>query len=223
MKLLRYVSLFAALSATIAPAARAQDDVDEAAVAYEEEPADVVVAPWDGTAQLQVGASASVPTWYGESSNYLGTGFGLHGFVGFDLGYIDFELRGGWQWQELDLGPSVVRGRTAGLQRSYFALGVKAEAHNRSIVTPWLGASLDFNFWNVEFETAVTCGYYYCYEENVWRYSPGFSARVGASVQPGPGVSFDFGLELGTTLPGNVFADRQSWVAPFLGVTLYGY
>ena len=169
--------------------------------------------------QLQIGGHLGIPTWWTDEDNFATTGVQLAGYVGLDLGYVMPFFRLGWQWHTIDVDP---RYRDA-LYRTWFALGVRAEAHNRSIVSPYLEAALDFNWWSLSFDTEIVCGAYYCYEENVYRFAPGITGRAGAQIEVTPQFAFEAGIELAVSFEGDVFVDAQSWVSPFFGGTVFLY
>jgi hypothetical protein len=81
--------------------------------------------------------------------------------------------------------------------------------------------SFDFNFWNFN-ETDVACigGYYswWCSSYNVYKFTPGFTGRVGAAIEVRNGLYVDLGVNVSMTFAGDFFESNQTWVEPFLGV-----
>ena len=169
--------------------------------------------------QIQIGGQIGIPTWWTDEGNFASTGVSASGHIGFDVGYLMGFVRLGWQWHAIDIDPRY----DDALYRTYFSLGGRVEGHNRSIVTPYLEAAFDFNWWSLSFDTAVVCGRYYCYEEDVYRFAPGITGRVGAQIEVLPEVAVEAGLEMAVTFEGNVFPDPQSWLAPFFGATVFLY
>jgi hypothetical protein len=169
-----------------------------------------------------------VPVLLNVDHDLLRPGVDLHAQGGVDLGYVAFFVHGGWRWFPVDFDRATSAGNAQysgngrePLKNPYFGLGVRVQVPNQSRVLPYASGSFDFNFWNFN-ETGVACatGYYswWCTDYNVYRFTPGFSGRVGAAVEVRNGLYIDLGVNVSMTFQGDFFEENQVWVEPFLGV-----
>lgn len=173
------------------------------------------------------GFDLGVPVIVDVDRDLVRPGVNLHGQGGLDLGYVAFFVHGGWRWIPIDYDRAAKAGQTqyAGggrepLSNPYFGLGVRGQIPNRSRLLPYASASFDFNFWNLD-ETDIQCtGYYYwwCSEYDVYRFSPGFSGRVGTAIEIRDSFYLDLGMGVSMTFEGNFFESNQAWLEPFIGV-----
>lgn len=154
-------------------------------------------------------------------------GANLHVQGGLDLGYVAIFLHGGWRWIPVDFdraskGKPEYEGEGRDpLKNPYFGLGVRLQVPNRSRLIPYVSAAVDFNWWNFRESSAACSGgyyYWYCNDYNVYRFTPGFSGRVGSLVHVRHGVYVDFGLGVSMSFEGDFFDRNEVWMEPFLGV-----
>jgi hypothetical protein len=193
---------------------------------------------WGVSPTPSSGASAMRPRTFGSfdlgvpvvlnvDHDLVRPGVNLHGQGGLDLGYVAFFVHGGWRWIPVDFdraggGDAQYTGNgREPLKNPYFGLGVRVQFPNRSPLIPYASASFDFNWWNFN-ETASACapGYYYwwCGDYSVYRFTPGFSGRVGTAVEVRNGLYIDVGLNVSMTFEGDFFERNYTWMEPFLGV-----
>jgi hypothetical protein len=175
------------------------------------------------------GVDLGVPLMLDVDHDLIRPGVNLHLQGGVDLGYAAFFLHGGWRWIPVDFDRAADskhpeyegQGRDP-LRNPYFGLGVRGQIPNRSRVMPYASVSFDFNFWNFH-ETELACGGYYywwCADYDVYRFTPGFSGRLGLAVHIMQGVYFDFGMGASMSFAGDFFDQNQSWIEPFAGVLM---
>jgi hypothetical protein len=173
------------------------------------------------------GADIGVPVVLNVDHDLIRPGANLHVQGGLDLNYFAAFLHGGWRWVPIDYGRAAeannttygTDGRTP-LKNGYFGLGLRGQVPNRSRVLPYASVSFDFNFWNLNEEDVACVGYnyWYCYEYDVYRFTPGFSGRVGTAIELGNSVYVDFGVGLSMSFEGDFFDRNESWVEPYVGV-----
>jgi hypothetical protein len=156
-------------------------------------------------------------------------GANLHVQGGLDLGYVGFFIHGGWRWIPVDFdraskGKPQYEGEGRDpLKNPYFGLGIRAQVPNRSRLIPYISASVDFNWWNFRESSAACSGgyyYWYCNDYDVYRFTPGFSGRIGSMVHVRHGMYVDFGLGMSVTLEGDFFDRTEYWMEPFLGIAM---
>ncbi|MFW6051710.1 MAG: hypothetical protein ACODAU_11070 [Myxococcota bacterium] len=164
---------------------------------------------------LQVGAYVTAPTFLTDAAGNTSTGIGIGAQLGIDLGFVVPEVRLGWQYNDID---SDLRFDDA-IYRTHVSVGLKLEGDNASVVTPFLGGTVDFNWWSLSFERQTYCNAFSCWSEPVYRFAPGLTGRAGLSIAPLPGVSIDLGVEAGMSFEGEAFADEEVWLGPYLGIT----
>jgi hypothetical protein len=168
-----------------------------------------------------------VPVVLDVDRSLIRPGANLHAQGGLDLGYVALFLHGGWRWIPVDFDrasddhPEYAGEGRDPLKNPYFGFGVRVQVPNRSRVIPYLSASVDFNWWNFR-ESDVACGggyyYWYCNDYNVYKFTPGFSGRLGSLVHVRHGVYADFGLGVSMSLEGDFFDRNEVWFEPFIGI-----
>ncbi len=144
-------------------------------------------------------------------------------FGGADFGWFVIGGDVGLQWMPIDLngvnvGGTILSGRRP-LTRIYLSLPeVRFQVPDLKVVLPYITGSFDMNFWNFA-ETAVGCGYWYCSEYSVYRFTPGFTGKAGLGFEvKKSGVYIDVGFQYSFTGKGNFFGASQWWLAPYAGV-----
>jgi hypothetical protein len=143
---------------------------------------------------------------------------------------FDFFIIGGalgLQWNPIDFGRgtqippnsgNLYTGRSP-LNRFYFSLPeVRFQIPNLKLVLPYISGSFDINFWNFR-ETTVGCGYWYCAQYAVYRFTPGFTGRAGLGFNiKESSVLIDVGFQYSFTGKGDFFEQSGWWLAPYAGV-----
>ena len=142
-------------------------------------------------------------------------------FGGADFGFFIIGGSVGLQWNPIDLSkvPTVANGSRHPLTRIYLPLPeVRFQVPNLKIVLPYITGSFDMNFWNFA-ETSVGCGYWYCSQYSVYRFTPGFTGKAGLAFNINEsGVHIDAGFQYSFTGKGQFFDDSGWWLAPYVGV-----
>jgi hypothetical protein len=227
------ISAIGALCWLSAGSLQAQDvseDLESSAYQSELDPA-WGVAPASPKAEPRYRGFASVdvgvPIMLDVDRDLVRPGANLHAEGGLDFKFLAVFLHGGWRWIPVDFDRAADHGaNTYGqtgrtpLKNPYFGLGVRAQFPNASVFLPYASMAFDFNFWNFR-ETAVSCGGYYywwCSGYNVYRFTPGFSWRVGTGIEVTKGVYVDAGLGISLSFEGQFFDQNRSWVEPYLGL-----
>ena len=144
-------------------------------------------------------------------------------FGGADFGFFVIGGDFGLQWMPIDLngvnvGGTMLSGRSP-LTRIYLsAPEVRFQIPDLKVVLPYITGSFDMNFWNFR-ETSVGCGYWYCSQYSVYRFTPGFTGKAGIAFDiKKSGVYIDVGFQYSFTGKGNFFQSSQWWLAPYAGV-----
>ena len=140
-------------------------------------------------------------------------------FGGADFGYFIIGGDVGLQWNPIDLnGVPGLSGRQP-LSRIYLsAPEVRFQIPDLKVVLPYITGSFDMNFWNFR-ETAVGCGYWYCSQYSVYRFTPGFTGKAGLGFNiKESGVYIDVGFQYSFTGKGNFFEESGWWLAPYVGI-----
>jgi len=147
-------------------------------------------------------------------------------FGGADFGWFVIGGDFGLQWIPVDFGSgftppgtsTVLSGRRP-LTRIYLsAPEIRFQVPDLKVVLPYITGSFDMNFWNFA-ETTVGCGYWYCSQYSVYRFTPGFTGKAGVAFNVNEsGVYIDVGFQYSFTGKGNFFQSSQWWLAPYVGV-----
>lgn len=168
-----------------------------------------------------------VPVMLDVDRDLVRPGANLHAQGGWDFGYGAIFLHGGWRWIPVDFN----RARDAGvdtygasgrtpLKNPYFGIGLRGQIPNSSRFLPYASVSFDFNFWNFR-EQGVACGGYYywwCNGYDVYRFTPGFSGRIGTGIELVSSIYLDLGLGVSMSFEGDFFDKNRAWLEPYLGV-----
>jgi len=173
---------------------------------------------------FQGGFNIGVPVWLNVDRSVVRPGADLHFFGGYDIGYAMFGLDLGVMWTPIDLNraPGLPPGSSPGrspLTRLYFGPEVRVQVPNRSPILPYLAATFDVNWWRFR-ETAIGCGVWYCTQVAVFRFAPGFTAKLGIAFRIKRGAHIDLGVKYSLTGPGDFFVQREQWVTPYLGFVM---
>ena len=149
-------------------------------------------------------------------------------FGGADFGFFVIGGDVGLQWIPIDFGTGFIPPGTSTslsgrnpLTRIYLSLPeVRFQVPDLKVVLPYITGSFDMNFWNFA-ETAVGCGYWYCSQYSVYRFTPGFTGKAGVGFNINDsGVHIDMGFQYSFTGKGNFFDQSGWWLAPYVGVLI---
>ena len=143
-------------------------------------------------------------------------------FGGADFGFFIIGGATGIGWNPIDLNGLNIGGVSLGgrspLTRIFLSIPeVRFQVPDLKVVLPYLSGSFDMNFWNFR-ETQVSCGWYYCANTSVYRFTPGFTGRGGVAFEIKRGIYIDAGLRYSFTGKGNFFQQSHWWLAPYVGV-----
>lgn len=169
---------------------------------------------------FQWGIGVGVPVFLNVDSSIVRPGADLDFFGGLDIGYVMFALGVGIMWTPVSA--SNIPGAEAGLGRSpltrlYFFPEVRFQVPNESLALPYLSGTFDANWWNFR-ETGVNCGWWYCTQTSVYRFTPGFTGKVGVALEIKRGIHIDMGMKYSLSGKGDFFARTEWWLTPFVGV-----
>jgi len=170
------------------------------------------------------GLSIAVPIFLDVPSDIVRPGAAINFFGGADFGWFIVGGDAGLQWNPIDLNgvtagtpPVNLSGRSP-LTRIYLSIPeFRFQVPDLKVVLPYLSGSFDMNFWNFR-ETQVGCGYWYCSQYSVYRFTPGFTGKAGLGFNVKGGVYIDAGFQYSFTGKGNFFAQSRWWLAPYVGV-----
>jgi hypothetical protein len=173
------------------------------------------------------GLSIGVPIILNVPREVVRPGANINFFGGADFGWFVIGGDAGLQWNPIDLngfvapGGSILSGRSP-LTRIYLSLPeVRFQVPDLKVVLPYITGSFDMNFWNFQ-ETQVGCGYWYCSQYSVYRFTPGFTGKAGLGFQVKGGVYIDAGFQYSFTGKGNFFNETGWWLSPYVGVIVRG-
>jgi len=170
---------------------------------------------------FQGGFNIGAPVFLDVDRDVVRPGADLHFFGGYDMGYGLFGIDLGAMFTPIDLGdvPGVMPGSDPGRSpttRLYFAPEVRVQVPNESPLLPYVAMTFDANWWHFR-ETEVACNFWYCAQVNVFRFTPGFTAKVGLAFRIKQGAHIDVGAKYSFSGTGSFFRDRQQWVTGYLG------
>lgn len=141
-------------------------------------------------------------------------------FGGADFGFLVIGGDFGLQWNPIDLNnvPGVSGSRHP-LTRIFLSIPeVRFQVPNLKVVLPYVSFAMDLNFWNFA-ETSVGCGYWYCSQYSVYRFTPGFTGKAGVAFNVNEsGVHIDLGFQYTFTGKGNFFEQSGWFLSPYIGV-----
>jgi opacity protein-like surface antigen len=162
-----------------------------------------------------------VPVWLRIDKSLIRPGADISWVGGFDIGYVVFSLGAGVMFTPVDLKNYVDENGNSGSQspltRLYFFPEIRFQLPNDSLVLPYLTGAFDVNWWNFR-ETGLRCGFWICSTSSVYRFTPGFTGKVGLAFEIKRGVKFDLGMKYSLTGKGDFFAQSRWWLTPYVGV-----
>ncbi len=164
-----------------------------------------------------------VPIFLDVPRDNVRPGANIFFFGGADFGFFIIGGAAGLQWNPIDLdginvGGAILSGRQP-LTRIHLSIPeVRFQIPDLPVVLPYLSGSFDMNFWNFA-ETTIGCGYWYCSQYSVYRFTPGFSGKAGVGFEiKKSGVYIDVAFQYSFTGKGNFFEESGWWLAPVMGV-----
>jgi len=143
-------------------------------------------------------------------------------FGGADFGFFILGGTFGIGWNPIDLNGVAIMGQSLGgrspLTRIFLSIPeVRFQVPDLKVALPYISGAFDMNFWNFR-ETQVVCGWWYCSNSSVYRFTPGFTGRGGAAFEVKGGIYIDVGLRYSFTGKGNFFQQSHWWLTPYVGV-----
>ena len=168
-----------------------------------------------------------VPIFLDVNHELMRPGANLRFEGGLDLRYVAFFLDFGFRWTPVDFprytsasGDTTYAGYGRSPMRSfYFGPGLRIQYPDAGRILPYASVALDLNWWNF-WESGVSCGgyyYWYCSSYSVYRFTPGFSGRLGAAIEIGAMTYVDLGFGLSMSFPGSFFDRNEKWIEPYIG------
>lgn len=164
-----------------------------------------------GHHSFETGFHLGVPVFLTAEAD-VDPGFAMAGRWGFVAGIVVPEIHVGWQANSVD-GDDVLDALNLGF-------GVRLRMDNTSVVTPFLSAAFDMNFWHFTGSDEVVCGYY-CETRENYGFSPGFSGIAGLAIGLSRRVSLDLGIRVATTFEAGIMDQSEVWVTPLFGLGFY--
>lgn len=168
------------------------------------------------------GLSIGVPIVLNVNRDNVRPGANINFFGAADFGYFVIGGATGLQWNPIDLnglnvGGTILSGRQP-LTRIYLSIPeVRFQVPDLKVVLPYITGAFDINFWNFA-ETTIGCGYWYCSQVSVYRFTPGFTGKAGLGFEVKGGVYIDTGFQYSFTGKGDFFAQSGWWLSPYIGV-----
>lgn len=136
-----------------------------------------------------------------------------------DFGFFVIGGDFGLQWNPIDLNNLTGFSGRRPLSRIYLSLPeVRFQVPDLKVALPYISFAFDMNFWNFA-ETGIACGYWYCSQVSVYRFTPGFTGKAGVGFEvKDSGVYIDVGFKYSFTGKGNFFEQTGWWLEPYVGV-----
>lgn len=114
------------------------------------------------------------------------------------------------------------------LESFYFSVGARFELPVSRKFVPFIGASADFAWWSVTFDTFDYCqagsrpswypSAWGCYDKDDWAFAPVYRAQLGFLVRPEPSVAIEIFAEAATIPRGDMFTRTVSLLTPSVGI-----
>jgi len=136
-----------------------------------------------------------------------------------DFGFFVIGGDFGLQWNPIDLNNLTGFSGRRPLSRIYLSVPeVRFQVPDLKVALPYISFAFDISFWNFA-ETGISCGYWYCSQVSVYRFTPGFHGKAGVALEiKNSGVHIDLGFKYSFTAKGNFFAQSGWWLEPYVGV-----
>ena len=177
--------------------------------------------------KLQVGFTwalqLGVPVFLDVPRDIVRPGADLSFFDGADFGYFVIGGATGIGWNRIDV-PSTIDGMIvpspgrSPVTRIFISIPeFRVQIPDLKVVLPYVSGALDLNFWNFR-DTQVICDFYYCFQTDVYRFTPGFTGRAGVGFKVNSAVYIDVGLRYSMSGKGEFFNQVRWWLTPYVGV-----
>ncbi|MGB5811182.1 MAG: hypothetical protein WBG86_11665 [Polyangiales bacterium] len=169
---------------------------------------------------LQIG----VPIFLDVDRDIVRPGADISFFGAADFDWFSVGGAFGFGWTPIDLNGQVIDGiRFSGrspLSRVFMSVPeFRFQVPNLGVAFPYISGALDLNWWNFR-ETGIECGFYWCNQFSVYRFTPGFTGRVGMGFRARGGFYVDVGLRYSLSGKGDFFLQKEWWLTPYVGVML---
>lgn len=171
--------------------------------------------------RFQWSLNVGVPIFLDVDLQVIRPGADIAWVGGLDIGYVVFGIGAGVMFTPVNLSNFVDdngnRGTQSPLTRLYFFPEIRFQLPNHRLVLPYLTGTFDANWWNLR-ETSVSCGFAICSRSSVYRFTPGFTGKVGAAFELKRGVKLDLGMKYSLSGKGDFFQQTRWWLTPYIGV-----
>ena len=171
--------------------------------------------------KFQWSMNVGVPIFLDVDLKVVRPGADIAWVGGIDIGYVVFGIGAGVMFTPINLNNFVDdngnRGNQSPLTRLYFFPEIRFQLPNNSPVLPYLTGAFDVNWWNFR-ETGLSCGFWICSRSSVYRFTPGFTGKVGAAFEIKRGVKIDVGMKYSLSGKGDFFQQTRWWLTPYVGV-----
>lgn len=171
--------------------------------------------------RFQWSLNVGVPIFLDVDLKVVRPGADIAWVGGLDIGYVVFGIGAGVMFTPINLSNFVDdngnSGKQSPLTRLYFFPEIRFQLPNNSPVLPYLTGAFDVNWWNFR-ETGLSCGLWICSRSSVYRFTPGFTGKVGAAFEIKRGVKIDVGMKYSFSGKGNFFQQTRWWLTPYVGV-----
>ena len=170
--------------------------------------------------QPQWGMGIGVPLFLDVEREVVRPGAQLDFWAAADFGFITLGGRLGFGWTPIELSketefPELQRFGRNPLRRVNFSPEVRLQIPGKKVL-PYLSNAFDMNWWNF-LETSVACGWWYCSSFGVYRFTPGYTGRVGLGIRAVKTFHVDLGFAWSLTGKGDFFAEKHWSLGPYAG------
>ena len=176
--------------------------------------------PPERRVRFQGGISLGIPIVLNVDRDIVRPGVSLQFAAAADFGFVTLGARLGFAWIPIDLNNSVIPalrelGRSP-LHRINFSPEIRLQ-YPKGRFLPYLASAFDANWWNFR-ETNVICDYWYCTEVAVYRFTPGYTGRLGLGIEVTSGLYIDAAFVWTFTGKGDFFEESRWALGPLIGV-----
>ncbi len=172
--------------------------------------------------QPQWGIDLGVPLWLDVDREVVRPGAQLDFWAAADFGFVAVGGRMGFGWTPVELsksGDPELRwyGREP-LRRINLSPEIRLQIPGEKIL-PYLSNAFDMNWWNF-LERDVFCDpwYWACSSFGVYRFTPGYTGRVGIGIRAAKAFHIDLGFAWSLTGKGDFFEQKFWALSPYAGV-----
>jgi hypothetical protein len=171
--------------------------------------------------QPQWGIDIGVPLWLDVDRDVVRPGAQLDFWAAADFGYVTLGGRLGFGWTPVELSktsePQLQWYGREPLRRVNFSPEVRLQIPGEKVL-PYLSNAFDMNWWNF-LESNVYCDpwYWSCSSFGVYRFSPGYTGRVGIGIRAAKAFHIDLGFAWSLTGKGDFFHQKFWALSPYVG------